>query len=172
MRRRDWAETWLNVRLFSACGTALAIAAFTRRQAVRSLMPGPISGVGSPAFFLLRTGTNHGAHRGRVRVGVEKRVDATGAPAIAPARAHRTAGVRCSSSAAVRCSSIGFTSRWVYRLISLRIHKRLTHPQAWLALAAFTLLMFVCTVLKDRYHAASPLVRRAPPPAIARLPAR
>ena len=51
----------------------------------------------------------------------------------------------------------------VYGLISLPIHKRLTHPQAWMALAAFTALMFGCIVLKDRYQSHR-RGRSAPPP--------
>ena len=38
----------------------------------------------------------------------------------------------------------------VYGLISLRIHKSLTHPQAWAAFAGFALFMLFCSVMKDR----------------------
>ena len=42
----------------------------------------------------------------------------------------------------------------VYGLITLRIHKALTHPQAWMAYGAFVVFMLVCSIQKDR------LVRR------------
>jgi len=38
----------------------------------------------------------------------------------------------------------------VYGLISLRIHKTLTHPQAWAAYFAFVLLMLLLSIEKDR----------------------
>lgn len=38
----------------------------------------------------------------------------------------------------------------VYGLISLRIHKTLTHPQAWVAYVAFTVFMLACSLAKDR----------------------
>lgn len=38
----------------------------------------------------------------------------------------------------------------VYGLISLRIHKSLTHPQAWAAYVAFVILMLLCSIEKDR----------------------
>ena len=38
----------------------------------------------------------------------------------------------------------------VYGLISLRVHKKLTHPQAWLAFGGFALFMLVCSIGKDR----------------------
>jgi len=38
----------------------------------------------------------------------------------------------------------------VYGLISLPIHKSLTHPQAWAAFAAFATFMLFCSVMKDR----------------------
>ena len=39
----------------------------------------------------------------------------------------------------------------VYGLISLPIHKTLTHAQAWTAYAAFVLLMLVLSIQKDRF---------------------
>jgi len=38
----------------------------------------------------------------------------------------------------------------VYGLISLRIHKTLTHPQAWAAYAGFVMLMLLISIEKDR----------------------
>jgi len=38
----------------------------------------------------------------------------------------------------------------VYGLVSLRIHKTFSHPQAWAAYAAFVLLMLLCSIEKDR----------------------
>jgi uncharacterized membrane protein len=37
----------------------------------------------------------------------------------------------------------------VYGLISLKIHKSMTHPQAWAAYAAFAVFMLGCSILKD-----------------------
>ena len=39
----------------------------------------------------------------------------------------------------------------VYGLISLRIHKSLTHPQAWAAYLAFAAFMLLCSLAKDRW---------------------
>ena len=41
----------------------------------------------------------------------------------------------------------------VYGLISLPIHKALTHAQAWTAYVAFVLLMLVLSIQKDRFVA-------------------
>jgi uncharacterized membrane protein len=41
----------------------------------------------------------------------------------------------------------------VYGLISLRIHKSLTHPQAWAAYLAFSAFMLLCSIAKDRWAA-------------------
>jgi uncharacterized membrane protein len=38
----------------------------------------------------------------------------------------------------------------VYGLLSLRIHKTLSHPQAWAAYAAFVMLMLLCSIGRDR----------------------
>ncbi len=38
----------------------------------------------------------------------------------------------------------------VYGLISLRLHKALTHPQAWAAYVALVLLMLLVSIEKDR----------------------
>jgi hypothetical protein len=38
----------------------------------------------------------------------------------------------------------------VYGLISVRIHKTLTHGQAWAAYAAFVVFMVLCSIAKDR----------------------
>jgi uncharacterized membrane protein len=142
------SETWLNVRLF-ACGTALAAAAYGASWLPFAYARSDFWG-GSPAFFLLRAGTM------------------TALVAVAYAWASRRVWMRSSAG---NSTPAGAPERWsplqqlgrsslfiywihvemVYGLVSLRIHKRLTHPQAWLALAAFTVLMFGCTVLKDRY---------------------
>ena len=39
----------------------------------------------------------------------------------------------------------------VYGLISLRIHKSFTHPQAWAAYVAFVLLLLLFSIEKDRF---------------------
>jgi uncharacterized membrane protein len=41
----------------------------------------------------------------------------------------------------------------VYGLISLRIHKGLSAPQAWGAFAAFSLFMLACAVARERFLA-------------------
>jgi uncharacterized membrane protein len=38
----------------------------------------------------------------------------------------------------------------VYGLLSLRIHKTLSHPQAWAAYGLFVMLMLLCSIGKDR----------------------
>jgi uncharacterized membrane protein len=38
----------------------------------------------------------------------------------------------------------------VYGLLTLRIHKTLSHPQAWAAYVAFVILMLLCSIEKDR----------------------
>ena len=48
----------------------------------------------------------------------------------------------------------------VYGLISLRIHKSMTLPQAWAAFAAVALFMLFCSVMKDRI-AASPAANKS-----------
>jgi uncharacterized membrane protein len=50
----------------------------------------------------------------------------------------------------------------VYGLISLKLHKSMTHGQAWAAFAAFAVFMLFCSVLKDRV-AASTAARKGPP---------
>ena len=40
----------------------------------------------------------------------------------------------------------------VYGLISLSIHKMLTHAQAWAAYAAFVLFMLALSIQKDRFE--------------------
>src|SRR6185436_9447930 len=39
----------------------------------------------------------------------------------------------------------------VYGLVSLRIHKTLTLPAAWIAYGAFCVFMLACSVAKDRF---------------------
>jgi hypothetical protein len=41
----------------------------------------------------------------------------------------------------------------VYGLISLPIHKGLSHPAAWAAFGAFTLFILLCVIAKDRFIA-------------------
>ena len=52
----------------------------------------------------------------------------------------------------------------VYGLISLPLHKGLSHPAAWGALALFTLFMLACAVAKDRLVAWRGSSGRAPTP--------
>ncbi len=154
-------EARLNLRLF-ACGSLLAAAAYAA-----SWLPGAYGRSdfwgGSPAFFLLRTGIL------TLMVGVAYAWCAR--PAWMPLAGQGPV----SADTSTRWSPLQQFGRsslfvyWihvemVYGLISLPIHKRLTHPQAWIALAAFTVLMFGCIVLKDRYQSHR-RGRSAPPPA-------
>ena len=52
----------------------------------------------------------------------------------------------------------------VYGLISLRIHKSMTHPQAWAAFAVFGALMLGCSLLKERVVRRMALRRDRRPP--------
>ena len=140
------AEALLNARLF-AWGAIVAAAAYGA-----SRLPSPYAHSdfwgASPAFFLLRTGVI------TLLVSMAYAWDAR--------RLWMRTGPRGPASAELpeRWSPMQQLGRsslfiyWihvelVYGLISLRIHKRLTHPQAWAALAAFTVLMLGCAVLKD-----------------------
>jgi uncharacterized membrane protein len=93
---------------------------------------------GSPAFFFLRTGI---------------------LTTIIPfAYAWQRAVVGSSWSPLQQMGRTSLFIYWihvemVYGLISLRIHKSMTHPQAWVAFAGFALLMLFCSVMKDRIAA-------------------
>ena len=93
---------------------------------------------GSPAFFFIRTGIMTAA--------------------IPFASAWERVFVRGSWSPMEQLGRTSLFIYWihvemVYGLISLKIHKTMTHPQVWLAFAAFAALMLACSVAKDRVAA-------------------
>jgi uncharacterized membrane protein len=154
------AETWLNMRLF-ASGTVLAAAAYGASWLPIAYARTDFWG-GSPAFFLLRTGIITALVAVAYAWGARSRWKPWGGATPAADRPERWSPLQQFGRSSLFVYWIHV--ELVYGLVSLRIHKRLTHPEAWLALAAFTLLMFGCTVLKDRV-----VSRRrgtgAPPPA-------
>jgi uncharacterized membrane protein len=129
-RTRD-AEARLNARLFAA-GVALAAAAYGASWLPSAYAHSEFWG-GSPTFFLLRVGV----------------VAATMGAAYA--WVSRSAGWS-------PIQQLGRTSLFiywihvemVYGLISLDIHRRLSHQAAWGALAAFCVFMLACSVARDR----------------------
>jgi uncharacterized membrane protein len=127
------AETRLNAWLF-ASGAALALGAYAASYLPSVVGPSEFWG-GSPAFFLLRAGL------------------ITAAIAMAYVWHMRPAAGRWSP-----LQQLGRTSLFiywihvemVYGLISLPIHKGLSHRAAWAALGAFTAFMLLCSLAKDR----------------------
>jgi uncharacterized membrane protein len=129
-------ESRLNVGL-AICGVALAVSAYAA-----SFLPAVVGRSefwgGSPSFFFLRTGI------------------LTAAVPFGYLWQRIVMGTAWSP-----LQQLGRTSLFiywihvemVYGLISLRIHKSLTHPQAWAAFAAFALFMLFCSVMKDRIAA-------------------
>lgn len=131
--RTHEAETRLNARLF-ASGAALALGAYAASFLPSAFGPSEFWG-GSPAFFLLRAGL------------------ITATIAVAYAWHLRPTAGRWSP-----VQQLGRTSLFiywihvemVYGLISLPIHKGLSHWAAWTALGAFTAFMLLCSLAKDR----------------------
>jgi uncharacterized membrane protein len=127
------AETRLNVWFF-ASGAALALGAYAASFLPSAFGPSAFWG-GSPAFFLLRAGL------------------ITAAVAVVYAWHMRPTANRWSP-----VQQLGRTSLFiywihvemVYGLISLPIHKGLSHRGAWAAFGAFTAFMLLCSVAKDR----------------------
>ena len=126
-------ESRLNVWL-AVGGVALAGAAYVLSFLPSVVGPSEFWG-GSPSFFFLRAGTLM--------------------TTIPFAYVWQRAVVRSSWSALQQLGRTSLFIYWihvemVYGLISLRIHKSLTHPQAWIAFAAFATFMLFCSVMKDR----------------------
>jgi uncharacterized membrane protein len=127
------AETRLNTT-FLIAGAALAIGAYAA-----SFLPSPYARsdfwTSSPAFFFIRLGVM------------------TAAIAVAYAWGVRHAVERWSPM-----QQLGRTSLFiywihvemVYGLISLPLHKGLSHGHAWIALGAFSVFMLGCSIAKDR----------------------
>lgn len=127
------AEKKLNVRLFAG-GVGVAAAAYGASYLPSLLGPSQFWD-GSPAFFLLRLGVIAAA------VGAAYALDSL-----------RTAGRWSPLQQLGRTSLFTYWIHveMVYGLISLRLHKSLSQPAAWLAFAAFVAFMLACSVLKDR----------------------
>ena len=127
--RESRLTTW-----FAVAGAALAGGAYAA-----SFLPSPYAvsdfWTGSPAFFALRVGI---------------------LTLILPcAYVWEQLVVRQSWSPMKQLGRSSLFIYWihvelVYGLLSLRIHKTLSHPQAWAAYAAFVLLMLLCSIEKDR----------------------
>ena len=127
--RESRLNTW-----FAVAGVALAGGAYAA-----SFLPSPYAHsefwVGSPAFFA-------------VRVGILTLI-------LPCAYVWEQLVVRQSWSPMEQLGRSSLFIYWihvelVYGLLSLRIHKTLSHPQAWAAYAAFVLLMLLCSIEKDR----------------------
>lgn len=130
---RRASETRTNLMIFAG-GCTLALAAYGA-----SFMPSPYARsefwTSSPAFFLLRTGLM------------------TLAIPLAYLWQSRRADARWSPLQQLGRSSLfvyWIHVELVYGLISLPLHKALTLRQAWLAFAAFSVLMLLCSMGKDR----------------------
>jgi uncharacterized membrane protein len=128
------AESRVNARLFAA-GSALTIA-----SGAASFFPTPYTHsdfwTTSPAFFLLRTG---------ILVVL-----------IPAAYVWQKLVTRASWSPIQQLGRTSLFIYWIhvemiYGLISLRIHKSLTHPQAWAAYVAFAAFMLLCSIAKERW---------------------
>ena len=132
--RTPQQESRLNIRLFAA-GGCLSAGAFAA-SFLPTLYARSEFWSTSPAYFLLRTG---------ILILL-----------IPMAYAWQRVVTRSSFWSPIQ--QLGRTSLFiywihvemVYGLISLRIHKTLTHPQAWLAYVLFSLFMLACSLAKDR----------------------
>ena len=118
---------------FAITGALLAAAAYAG-----SLLPTPYGHsefwVGSPSFFAIRVGI---------------------LALILPLAYMLDRVVGYSSSPIEQLGRNSLFIYWihvelVYGLLSLRIHKTLSHPQAWAAYVAFVILMLLCSIGKDR----------------------
>ena len=146
MRSRD-EEPRLN-RWFAVAGALMALAAYGASFFPSVAGPSEFWG-GSPAFFFIRTGIMTAA--------------------IPFAAAWQHVFVRGSWSPMQQLGRTSLFIYWihvelVYGLISLKIHKSMTHPQVWLAFAAFAAFMLACSVAKDRIAAWIVRNRRLGPP--------
>jgi fucose 4-O-acetylase-like acetyltransferase len=128
------AESQANLRI--GLGGAAVVAGAWAASYLPSPYPYSNFWTSSPAFFFMRTGL------------------LTFALALAYAWQLRPGGAEKRSP----LRQLGRTSLFiywihvemVYGLISLRLHKALTLPQAWFALAAFTVFLLICSILKER----------------------
>jgi uncharacterized membrane protein len=131
------AESRVNGRLFAA-GSTLAIASYAA-SFFPTLYRHSDFWTTSPSFFLLRTGIL--VILIPVAYGWQKLV------------------TRASWSPIQQLGRTSLFIYWihvemVYGLISMRIHKSLTHPQAWAAYLAFATFMLICSIAKERWERA------------------
>ncbi len=158
--RTSSEEAMLNVRLFAG-GVVLTAAAYAS-----SWLPSPYARSefwgASPAFFLIRTGIMTAlipmayAWEARPRLGAWL---GSSGPREDRAEAWSPLQQLGRSSLFVYWIHV----EMVYGLISLPIHKGLSHPAAWAALGAFTLFILACVVAKDRFVARRSGRPSAPP---------
>jgi uncharacterized membrane protein len=126
-------EPRMNVR-FAVAGVAVAAAGYGASFLPSAYVQSDFWR-GSPAYFLIRTGLL--------------------TLAIPVAYLWNRFVVRDSWSPMQQLGRTSLFIYWihvemVYGLVSLKIHKSMTHPQAWLAFAAFALFMLACSIAKDR----------------------
>ncbi len=131
--RTQARDSRLNARVLAA-GSALALGAYGA-----SFLPSPYAHSdfwrGSPSYFLLWTGI---------------------LTLLVPiAAAWEEFAFRGSWSPMEQLGRSSLFVYWihvelVYGLISLPIHKTLTHRQAWVAFGAFAIFMLICSLVKDR----------------------
>jgi uncharacterized membrane protein len=158
--RTSSEETILNLRLF-ACGAVLTVAAYAS-----SWLPSPYARSefwgASPAFFLIRTGFMTAVIPVAYAWEARRRLGAwPGSPAARETRAEPWSPLQRLGRSSLFVYWIHV--EMVYGLISLPIHKGLSHPAAWAALGAFTLFILACVVAKDRFVAGRSGRPSAPP---------
>jgi len=132
--RERGPEARVNARLFVG-GVAVAAAAYAA-----SYLPSPYARSefwgSSPAFFLLRAGL------------------LTAAVGIAYAwRAGRSGWSPIEQLGRNSLFIYWIHVELVYGLISLKLHKTLSHEAAWLAFAGFGVFMLACSIARDRVEA-------------------
>jgi uncharacterized membrane protein len=158
--RTSSEEAALNLRLFAGAAV-LTVGAYAS-----SWLPSPYARSefwgSSPAFFLIRTGIMTAlipvayAWDARPRIG-----DWLGSSGKRESPAERWSALQQLGRSSLFVYWIHV--EMVYGLISLPIHKGLSHPAAWAALGAFTLFILACVVAKDRLIAGRSGRPSAPP---------
>ena len=148
--RSSSEEATLNLRLF-ACGAVLTVGAYAS-----SWLPSPYARSefwgSSPAFFLIRTGIMMALIPVAYAWDARARVRAwLGSSGERQSRAEPWSPLQQLGRSSLFVYWIHV--EMVYGLISLPIHKGLSHPAAWAALGAFTLFILACVIAKDRFIA-------------------
>jgi uncharacterized membrane protein len=145
--RTSSEEATLNLRLF-AFGTALTVGAYAS-----SWLPSPYARSefwgSSPAFFLIRTGVMMAlipmAYAWDARARVRAWFGSSG-----ERESHAEPWSPLQQLGRSSLFVYWIHVEMVYGLISLPIHKGLSHPAAWAALGVFALFMLACVMAKDR----------------------